>query len=57
MKILDQVQDLENEGYEFEAAEASFDLLVQEGGGAVSAEVRAAVATASTSRPTPTAGP
>jgi 2-isopropylmalate synthase len=27
--ILNQVQDLENEGYEFEAAEASFDLLVR----------------------------
>jgi 2-isopropylmalate synthase len=28
-KILNEVQDLENEGYEFEAAEASFDLLVR----------------------------
>jgi 2-isopropylmalate synthase len=28
-KILNQVQDLENMGYEFEAAEASFDLLVK----------------------------
>ena len=28
-RILAQVQDLENEGYEFEAAEASFDLLVK----------------------------
>ncbi|QVL34327.1 citramalate synthase [Telmatocola sphagniphila] len=28
-KILNQVQDLENDGYEFEAAEASFDLLVK----------------------------
>lgn len=28
-KILSQVQDLENVGYEFEAAEASFDLLVK----------------------------
>jgi len=28
-KILTQVQDMENEGYEFEAAEASFDLLVK----------------------------
>jgi 2-isopropylmalate synthase len=28
-KILNQVQDLEHEGYEFEAAEASFDLLVK----------------------------
>jgi 2-isopropylmalate synthase len=27
--ILERVQDLENEGYEFEAAEASFDLLVK----------------------------
>src|SRR5262249_31069281 len=26
-KILDRVQDLENEGWQFEAAEASFDLL------------------------------
>jgi 2-isopropylmalate synthase len=29
VKILGQVQDLENAGYEFEAAEASFDLLVK----------------------------
>jgi 2-isopropylmalate synthase len=29
VQILNQVQDLENEGYEFEAAEASFDLLVK----------------------------
>src|SRR5262249_27836745 len=29
VKILSQVQDMENEGYEFEAAEASFDLLVK----------------------------
>lgn len=28
-KILTAVQDLENKGYEFEAAEASFDLLVR----------------------------
>ncbi|MCI0642143.1 MAG: citramalate synthase [Gemmataceae bacterium] len=28
-KIMNLVQDLENEGYEFEAAEASFDLLVR----------------------------
>lgn len=28
-KILNRVQDLENEGYQFEAAEASFDLLVR----------------------------
>jgi 2-isopropylmalate synthase len=28
-KILDRVVDLENEGYQFEAAEASFDLLVR----------------------------
>jgi 2-isopropylmalate synthase len=32
-KILQRVQDLENEGYEFEAAEASFDLLVQKEAG------------------------
>jgi len=29
VKILNRVQDMENEGYEFEAAEASFDLLVK----------------------------
>ena len=28
-KVLQRVQDLENEGYQFEAAEASFDLLVK----------------------------
>jgi 2-isopropylmalate synthase len=28
VKVLNRVQDLENEGYEFEAADASFDLLV-----------------------------
>ena len=28
-KVLDRVQDLENEGYQFEAAEASFVLLVE----------------------------
>jgi 2-isopropylmalate synthase len=32
-KILTRVQDLENEGYEFEAAEASFDLLVKKAAG------------------------
>jgi 2-isopropylmalate synthase len=32
-KILNRVQDLENEGYEFEAAEASFDLLVRKTAG------------------------
>jgi 2-isopropylmalate synthase len=32
-RILSRVQDLENEGYEFEAAEASFDLLVQKEAG------------------------
>jgi 2-isopropylmalate synthase len=32
-QILTRVQDLENEGYEFEAAEASFDLLVQKAAG------------------------
>jgi 2-isopropylmalate synthase len=31
--VLNQVQDLENEGYEFEAAEASFDLLVKKAAG------------------------
>lgn len=33
-KILDRVQVLENEGYQFEAAEASFDLLVMKESGA-----------------------
>jgi 2-isopropylmalate synthase len=33
-KILERIQDLEHEGYEFEAAEASFDLLVQQEVGA-----------------------
>jgi 2-isopropylmalate synthase len=33
VKVLSQVQDLENEGYEFEAAEASFDLLVRKTAG------------------------
>ena len=32
-KILNEVQDLENEGYQFEAAEASFDLLVMKHAG------------------------
>jgi 2-isopropylmalate synthase len=32
-QILGQVQDLENAGYEFEAAEASFDLLVKKAAG------------------------
>ncbi|MHB1421938.1 MAG: citramalate synthase [Gemmataceae bacterium] len=32
-KILNRVQELENEGYEFEAAEASFDLLVKKTAG------------------------
>jgi len=32
-KILIRVQDLENEGYEFEAAEASFDILVKKAAG------------------------
>jgi 2-isopropylmalate synthase len=33
IKILDRVQVLENEGYQFEAAEASFDLLVRKAAG------------------------
>jgi len=33
-KILNRVQDLEHEGYEFEAAEASFDVLVRKVAGA-----------------------
>jgi 2-isopropylmalate synthase len=32
-KILNRVQDLEHEGYEFEAAEASFDILVKKAAG------------------------
>jgi 2-isopropylmalate synthase len=32
-QILEQVQNLENQGYEFEAAEASFDLLVKKAAG------------------------
>ena len=32
-KVLDRVQDLENGGYQFEAAEASFDLLVRKAAG------------------------
>ena len=32
-RILNRVQDLENAGYEFEAAEASFDLLVKKAAG------------------------
>ncbi len=32
-KILAQVVDLENQGYQFEAAEASFDLLVRRAAG------------------------
>jgi 2-isopropylmalate synthase len=35
-KILDQVQVLENDGYQFEAAEASFDLLVKKVSGTYS---------------------
>jgi len=35
-RILERVQDLENEGYQFEAAEASFDLLVRKEAGAYS---------------------
>jgi 2-isopropylmalate synthase len=33
VKILNRVQDLEHEGYEFEAAEASFDILVKKEAG------------------------
>ena len=41
-KVLDRVQDLENEGYQFEAAEASFVLLVERLAGRHRAVVRAA---------------
>ncbi len=34
VRILQRVQDLENEGYQFEAADASFDLLVRKEAGA-----------------------
>jgi 2-isopropylmalate synthase len=37
-RILELVQDLENEGYEFEAAEASFDLLVRKAAGLYTAK-------------------
>jgi 2-isopropylmalate synthase len=37
-RILEQVQDLENAGYEFEAAEASFDLLVKKAAGLYTAK-------------------
>jgi 2-isopropylmalate synthase len=38
-KILSRVQDLEHEGYEFEAAEASFDLLVKKAAGLYAARL------------------
>ena len=57
VKILGRVQDLENEGYEFEAAEASFDLLVMKLAGQYQHQVRATWVTASTSRPTPRGQP
>ena len=41
-RVLDRVQDLENEGYQFEAAEASFVLLVERLAGREPAVVRAA---------------
>ena len=40
-RVLDRVQDLENEGYQFEAAEASFVLLVERLAGPSSRLVRA----------------
>jgi len=39
-KILDRVQQLENDGYQFEAAEASFDLLVKRVAGTYSAKFK-----------------
>ena len=39
--ILDRVVDLENEGYQFEAAEASFDLLVKKCAGTYEPKFRA----------------
>ena len=48
-KILNQVQDLENAGYEFEAAEASFDIIVKKAVGTYKPVVRAEELTASTS--------
>ena len=41
-RVLKQVVELENRGYQFEAAEASFDLLVQRRGRHVQAALRAA---------------
>ena len=41
-RVLDRVQDLENEGYQFEAAEASFVLLVERLAGRHTRLVRAA---------------
>ena len=47
--------DLENRGYQFEAAEASFDLLVQRVAGHCSGRISSCCTTTSTSRPTATA--
>ena len=44
-QILAKVVSMENAGYQFEAAEASFDLLVQGVRGHVPAALRAAAAT------------
>jgi 2-isopropylmalate synthase len=56
VRVLQRVQDLENEGYEFEAAEASFDLLVQKAAGVYRAKFerlayRVNVETAADGRP------
>ena len=37
-RVLERVQDLENQGYQFEAAEASFELLLRKEIGQVSSE-------------------
>ena len=43
-EILREVVELENQGYQFEAAEASFDLLVKRAAGTFTAAFRAAAA-------------
>ena len=56
-RVLDRVQDLENEGYQFEAAEASFDLLVERLAGRHIGRGSSSSATTSASRARPTASP
>ncbi len=56
-RVLDRVQDLENEGYQFEAAEASFVLLVEKLAGPLRAAGSSGSATASASSRAATATP